>query len=902
MQRFMQETGVQRFMQARFGACLTFVTMIAGCTALSFAPAAPAAAAAGHSATATAVARSHHAKPAKCVTSKSKKRGRAGHAAAVTRARKLKKCKPAPRVVKKPPAASVVPASKVGSSVTPSPVLATVAQAPEAAAPISTPPPSEVLTPPLVAAPVSTVPPAIIGTAVEGQPLQASSGSWSESPTSYAYQWQLCSAAGEACADIAAATASSFTVPAHDRGHTLRVVVTASNAGGSTSASSAASPVLAAKSQGVLIGSSALQAQGDTDSGGLAEAFENVAAASGTVHSLDLYVNTGNTAPLIEVGLYSNVSGHAGSLLADGVISSPTAGAWDAVAVSSVAVSAGTVYWLAALAPTGTLAIRDVPSGSAPSQNSASDSLDALPAAWSTGESWANSPASFYASTETVESPPPPPPAPSEQSAPSVSGSALEGKTLSASTGTWLGSPTSYAYQWQDCNAAGEGCTNAGATGTTYKLSASDVGHTVRVVVTATNAGGSTPASSVPTALVAASGGSCTTTVTPSTGAAAIASDIVAAANGATICLAAGSYPAIDVVGAAHTAYVTIRPAAGATAAVAGMEVADSSFLRFEGLHMTEGFNMRDASTSASHDYQFIENTFENDAYGIVLYGGSAPISKVLIERNYMRNIDFPGESCSKPTYAGGQAVTLFDAEGVTIADNRFKEVSWHYIQGGSQGPAGVTVEHNLFEGPIQADRLACTHLNVWQIWQGGEDDVFRDNIVRGEPGHPAAITPILFETETSSGTCTGAMSKSTVSNNLFVDDAAAYSIQVMTTQGLTVTHNTVVGSSYGTIVYKEEACPNGSDYDVSNNIDVANSAGTDLSLGGCEGACTFEYNVSEDASAERAPETQHFLSDWNPSWITTSWNPETEPTPPAGYYIPTGLPFAAGYEGAVGP
>lgn len=868
-------------MQVRFGACLTIVMMIAASAGLPFAPRAFAA----HSGAGKSALK-RHSKPAQCATGK--KRRRTAHP------RKLKKCRPAPRAVKKPLAAGSAPTPSVVSSI--AAVLASVAT-PESPVSIGVPPPVEVLQP--VVAPVNLAPPSIAGSATEGQSLQASSGSWTGSPASYAYQWQDCNAAGEACSDAVGATASSYVLGAGDRSHTVRVVVTASNAGGSTSARSAATSTVAAQSP-VLVGSSTIQAHGDTDSAGLAEAFENTAAATGTVHSLYLYVNAGNSAPVIDVGLYSNVSGHAGTLLASGVINSPTVGAWNAVEVSPVAVSSGTTYWLAALAPTGTLAVRDVASDSAPSQNSASHSLAALPNAWSSGASWANSPASFYASTEAVGSPSP---APTNTTLPAITGSAVEGQTLSASTGTWTGSPTSYAYQWQDCNSVGEGCTNAGGGGgASYELSSSDVGHTVRVVVTATNAGGSTPTSSAATALVTAAGGACTTTVTPSTGASAIARDIVSAADGATICLANGSYPAIDVVGAAHSEYVTIKPAVGATATVAGVEVADSSFLRFEGLHMSEGFNMRDSSTSASHDYQFIENTFEGDAYGIVLYGGSAPISKVLIEGNYMRNIDFPGEACDKPTYAGGQAITLFNAEGVTIAHNTFKEVSWHYIQGGSQGPEGVNVEHNLFEGPIQADRLACTHLNVWQIWDGGEDDIFRDNIVRGEPGHPAAITPILFETETSSGSCTGAMSNSTVSDNLFIDDAAAYSIQVMTTQGLTVTHNTVVGSSYGTIVYREEACPNGTDYDVTNNIDVKNDAGTDMSLGGCEGSCIFEYNVTEDSSAERAPETKHFLTDWTPSWTTTIWNPATEPTPPAGYYIPIGLPFAAGYEGGGGP
>jgi hypothetical protein len=367
--------------------------------------------------------------------------------------------------------------------------------------------------------------------------------------------------------------------------------------------------------------------------------------------------------------------------------------------------------------------------------------------------------------------------------------------------------------------------------------------------------------------------------------------------------LANGSYSSIRVIGATHGGYVTVRPAAGATATVAGIEVANSSFLRFEGLHMTEGFNMRDSNThSGSHDYQFVDDTIENASYGIVLFGGSGPIRNVLIERAYMRNINFPGEPCNAG-YAGGQAVSLYYAEGVTIAHSIFKEVAAHYIQGGGAGPGGVTVDHNLFEGPIPANRVVCTHLNVWQIWSGGVNDTFSNNIVRGEPGHPAAITPILFETGAGGKECDKGFSNSTVSNNLFVDDAAAYSIQIQTTAGLTVTHNTVVGSTYGTIVYKNEACGNGTNYNVTDNIDVQNNGNgggsPDMSMGDCGGAnCLFDYNVSEDSTASQAPGTTHYVVNWTPAWQTTSWNPATEPSPPAGYYIPTGLPFPAGYQG----
>jgi hypothetical protein len=88
---------------------------------------------------------------------------------------------------------------------------------------------------------------------------------------------------------------------------------------------------------------------------------------------------------------------------------------------------------------------------------------------------------------------------------PTVSGSAVQGSTLTASHGTWGNSPTQYAYQWQDC--ASNGCTSiSGATNATYTLQFSDVLDRVDVVVTATNDGGSTSAESQPTSVVMRSG------------------------------------------------------------------------------------------------------------------------------------------------------------------------------------------------------------------------------------------------------------------------------------------------------------------------------------------------------------------------------------------------------------
>ena len=83
---------------------------------------------------------------------------------------------------------------------------------------------------------------------------------------------------------------------------------------------------------------------------------------------------------------------------------------------------------------------------------------------------------------------------------PAISGPVIVGEELSASPGTWTGSPTSYAYQWESCNALGEGCLSvSGATSSSYTLTPSDLESTVRVVVTASNADGSTTATSPPT-------------------------------------------------------------------------------------------------------------------------------------------------------------------------------------------------------------------------------------------------------------------------------------------------------------------------------------------------------------------------------------------------------------------
>jgi hypothetical protein len=79
----------------------------------------------------------------------------------------------------------------------------------------------------LPAVPVNSVLPVITGTAKVGQTLSGSNGTWTNTPTGYAYQWL---AGG---ANIGGATANTFLLTSAQIGAVITFTVTASNAGGS---------------------------------------------------------------------------------------------------------------------------------------------------------------------------------------------------------------------------------------------------------------------------------------------------------------------------------------------------------------------------------------------------------------------------------------------------------------------------------------------------------------------------------------------------------------------------------------------------------------------------------------------------------------------------------------------
>jgi hypothetical protein len=291
------------------------------------------------------------------------------------------------------------------------------------------------------AAPVATAPPTISGSAIKGQVLSASNGSWTGSPTSYAYQWEDCNAVGEACSSIGAATSASYMLASGDVGHTVRVIVIASNAAGSTDTSSDPTatvtlpPPPPANSVPPAVSGVAEQGQTLTASTGqwtasptsYAYRWEDCNTAGEGCSGID-----GATSSSYE--LVSTDVGHRIRVL----VSASNAG------------------------------------GSANASSEATGTVVAEKA-------------------------------PANKALPKITGTAKEGQALHASEGSWTGSPTSYGYQWEDCNTSGESCVEvSGATSSSYELVSSDVGDTMRVVVTARNAGGSTPATSAQTATVVA--------------------------------------------------------------------------------------------------------------------------------------------------------------------------------------------------------------------------------------------------------------------------------------------------------------------------------------------------------------------------------------------------------------
>jgi hypothetical protein len=87
--------------------------------------------------------------------------------------------------------------------------------------------------------------PVILGVATDGAALTATTGVWDGTPPfTFGYQWARCSTDGSSCQSIAGATQAAYTLTSVEVGRRVRVIVTATNAAGSASATSAATAIV----------------------------------------------------------------------------------------------------------------------------------------------------------------------------------------------------------------------------------------------------------------------------------------------------------------------------------------------------------------------------------------------------------------------------------------------------------------------------------------------------------------------------------------------------------------------------------------------------------------------------------------------------------------------------------
>ena len=397
----------------------------------------------------------------------------------------------------------------------------------------SSPPSSVVVS---VVSPANTTPPAISGTGNDGETLRASSGTWTGAPSpSYTYQWESCNATGEECAPIEYATEPEYELGDGDIATTLRVEVTATNASGSAQATSAASSEIESEPPSEL---EAPSVSGTPDVHQVLRA--NAGAWTGAAREVDYQWESCNSTggECADIGgatdaEYDLSEGDAGGTLRVRIgLRSHSGALTDTSPVTSVIGSGGQLANTVAPSVTGTLQVdqtltansgtwsdsstvgyayqwqscdksgaecKDIEGANGetytPSEHDEGDALRVLVTASDKDESSSK----ISSATQPIA----PVAAPTVEKPPAISGTALEGQTLTTSNGEWSGEGSiSYAYQWERCDGEGVCTAIEGATVSSYTLTGSDVSHTVIALVTATDIEGSSAGVSVATASI----------------------------------------------------------------------------------------------------------------------------------------------------------------------------------------------------------------------------------------------------------------------------------------------------------------------------------------------------------------------------------------------------------------
>lgn len=125
-------------------------------------------------------------------------------------------------------------------------------------------------------APLSSTAPSVGEAAPQaGETLTGQPGTWAAPPQAgaiaYAYRWQSCDPTGASCRSIPGAQSASYTAGATDVGHSLRLLVTASNADGASTLASAPSGVVSGSAAAGALVTLAAQPLGTPNGGGASE-------------------------------------------------------------------------------------------------------------------------------------------------------------------------------------------------------------------------------------------------------------------------------------------------------------------------------------------------------------------------------------------------------------------------------------------------------------------------------------------------------------------------------------------------------------------------------------------------------------------------------------------------------
>jgi hypothetical protein len=329
---------------------------------------------------------------------------------------------------------------------------------------------------------------------------------------------------------------------------------------------------------------------------------------------------------------------------------------------------------------------------------------------------------------------------PSNSTQPSVTGNMQVGQSLSSTTGTWADSPSSYSYQWEDCSVEGESCSIiSGATSPSYTIQSSDVGHSLRSVVTATNTLGSVSMYSGATGLATPA---CTTTFT-TTSATNLSSAAAGSTGGQVFCFASGNYgnsksgSYVDtgqylITNVSASSNVYFEPAPGATVSGVGFLVSGATNVvieNFGGQNTASslgGFTASGGNGSYGNNTNvyFLNNSMTSDG-GQVNDSGTVASQSVYIERNNFTGFASSGEQ-DRMLVNTGYNDTISCPNNVYIEHNLFSggESDGIDIDGGT---CGTKITGNVISN-IQQTNCGGIHCDAFQDNGGGENTTFEDN------------------------------------------------------------------------------------------------------------------------------------------------------------------------------